>query len=481
MNALSDRHVQMWLTVMTVVLALAGGVFAGTRLGEDRSVVYDYTVSLPESGQGGATLQYGVWPALADIDFFTKVHERFVAERAHFVEADLTSMTLSVYRDGALALTVPIKSKGKEGTWWETPSGLYKAQAKSGTHFSSFGRVYMPWSIPFQGNFFIHGWPYHADGTQVPEGYSGGCIRLANEHAEAVYKLVDVGMPILVFEQSNAVEPFTYHLSAPAVQAESYLVADLDTNFVLAGGNEEELTHVSLLPPIIAGLTATEHLNIEQRMSVGGTPVPLRGATLEGGGSYRLYDLLFPLMRDASSGAAGIIANHFGEARIVSLMREKARAIGMTSTTFVDATGDGVEGRTTAKDMFMFLKYLRANRSFVLNITDGQSNGIVYGESPLEGFGSVHPWQHDPSFHGGFVRSPVTDDVGTGNDPAAVMLAFASSSSQRMDGVAREDLITVVSYHFNGRERSLAVVVFGSADARKDTRAILDHVTRVYH
>ncbi len=478
MNALADRHIQLWLTVFFVVAALVGGVFAGARMGERGSVAYNYTVSLPEGDGMQATLEYGVWPALTDLDFFTAVHERLVAERAHFVEADLSAMTLSVYRDGALALTVPIKSKGKEGTWWETPSGLYKAQAKSGTHYSSFGHVYMPWSIPFQGNFFIHGWPYYEDGTQVPEGYSGGCIRLANEHAEAVYKLVDVGMPILVFERSSAVEPFTYHLNAPDVRADSYLVADLDTNYVLAGANEEALVHTPFLPPVMAGLAATEHLNIEQRMTTSGA-VSLRGVTLRGGESYRLYDLLFPLMRDASAGAASVVAAHLGEGRIVSLMREKARAVGMTSTTFADATGANEESRTTAKDLFMFLKYLRANRSFVLGLTRGSSNGAVYGESPLEGFGSVHPWYGDPSFKGGFVQAPV-DYAPEASDPAAVVLAFASSSVSRAEG-AGEDLVTVVSYPFGGTTRTLAIVIVDSPDAQSDTRAVLDHVRRVYH
>ncbi len=480
MNALADRHVQIWLTAFLVACALAGGVFAGARLGKTKDIVYDYTVSLPEGEGKEATLQYGVWPALADLDFFTAVHDRMVAERAHFVEADLSAMTLSVYRDGALALTVPIKSKGKEGTWWETPSGLYKAQAKSGTHYSSFGHVYMPWSIPFQGNFFIHGWPYYADGTQVSEGYSGGCIRLADEHAEAVYKLVDVGMPILVFERSSVAEPFTYHLNAPDVRAASYLVADLDTNYMLAGVHEETPVHASFLAPVMAGLTASEYLNIEQRMTVSNT-IPLRGMMLSAGESYRLYDLLFPLVRDASAGAASVVAEHFGEKRIVSLMREKARAVGMTNTVFTDATGERADSQTTAKDLFMFLKYVRANRSYILGITEGHSNSAVYGESPLEGLGSVHPWYGDSAFKGGFVQAPVPSVVETGGDPAAVVLVFASSSPERAEGIGREDMVTVVSYPFNGASRTLAIVVLDSVDAKADTRAVLDHVRRVYH
>ncbi|PIP46640.1 MAG: hypothetical protein COX15_00070, partial [Candidatus Colwellbacteria bacterium CG23_combo_of_CG06-09_8_20_14_all_42_19] len=83
------------------------------------------------------------------------------------------------YEKGVFVNEFAILSKGKEGSWWETPAGLYKVQSKEKEHFSSFGRVYQPWSMAFQGNFFIHGWPYYPGGRAVESTYSGGCIRLA--------------------------------------------------------------------------------------------------------------------------------------------------------------------------------------------------------------------------------------------------------------------------------------------------------------
>ena len=52
--------------------------------------------------------------------------------------------------------------------------------------------------IQFDGNYFIHGWPYYPDGTSVAKGYSGGCIRLSTEDAEELYGLVDIDMPIII-------------------------------------------------------------------------------------------------------------------------------------------------------------------------------------------------------------------------------------------------------------------------------------------
>src|SRR5882724_9446532 len=116
-----------------------------------------------------------------------RVKDDFISQKESFIEADLTAMQLSVYENGAVVKQVPILTKGRPGSWWETPAGLYQVQNKETNHFSSFGHVYMPWSMDFQGNFFIHGWPYEPDGTPVSSAYSGGCIRLATDDAEKLY------------------------------------------------------------------------------------------------------------------------------------------------------------------------------------------------------------------------------------------------------------------------------------------------------
>src|SRR3989339_1017591 len=197
--------------ILTPALILVGGVvgvFVGTYY-TSQAKVYEYQLEIKTPEGDTTALQYGIWPELAHVDFFKKVREGFIEGKANFIEANLTAMQMLVYEDGQLLFTVPIKSKGKEGSWWETPSGLYRAEAKEKTHFSSFGHVYMPWSIPFQGNFFIHGWPYYPDGTPVKEGYSGGCIRLEDVYAKQVYEHIKVGMPILVFEEESE-KAFSY-------------------------------------------------------------------------------------------------------------------------------------------------------------------------------------------------------------------------------------------------------------------------------
>ena len=100
-------------------------------------------------------------------------------------------------RDGEMVKAWDILSFRDFGKF-ATPTGSFEALTKEENHFSSIGKVWMPYSVQFHGDYFIHGWPYYPGGEPVPQGYSGGCVRLSVEDAKELYALIKVGMPILV-------------------------------------------------------------------------------------------------------------------------------------------------------------------------------------------------------------------------------------------------------------------------------------------
>lgn len=477
MRALFEGKVNMVLALGAVVLAIVAGAAVGVYY--TRDTVYDYRLAVRGGDGKEVALQYGVWPELANADFFHTVRDGFIAERANFVEANLTAMTLSVYRDGTQVLSVPIKSKGKEGSWWETPSGLYRAQGKEKEHFSSFGHVYMPWSIPFQGNFFIHGWPYHEDGTPVPEGYSGGCMRLEDIYAKQVYDLVEVGMPVLVFEEHPEKLSFSYALKAPSISAPSYLVADLENNFVLLAGGQTAPRETSLLAKLVTAVVSSEYQNIEKTITV--RDDMLEGLTpnrLTVGSSYSLYDLFFPLLQENSTEAARTLAGYFGEKRFVGLMQAKVAALGMRHTDFTDAAGVRTGNLSTAEDIFLFLKYLHTNRPFILSMSAGTASTRTYGVPLFGDTAPLHPLKDEQGFEGGMSEAErVSEQGGTA---AAVILAFASSTESTQERDRTYDLYTVFDITFNGDERPIAFVVLSSADPAADTRELVSYAKRLY-
>lgn len=483
MRTLLRGHVNVVLALCTVLVALGVGVSMGVLLiRTDAS--YDYTLAVAPTLDQKLPLQYGVWPELSNADFFTDVHDDLLMQKANFVEANLTGMEMRVYIEGVEALRVPIKSKGKEGSWWETPSGLYRAEGKEKNHFSSFGQVNMPFSIPFQGNFFIHGWPYYEDGTPVSSTYSGGCIRLEDEYAKSVYDLVEVGMPILVYEESGTTTPFTYSLAVPEVAAQSYLVADIDNNFVLLAGSPASLVTTPTVAKLMTAVVASEHQNIEKMVVVDAAPD--QGAKADRqllGQTYSIYDLLFPLLLEDSDAAAAALAGYFGERRFVGLMESKAKALGLNNTTFSDAAGPAQGTVTNAEDTFVLLKYLHSNRHFILSMSANTTNIATYGASAFADLRPVHPLVGESTFVGGAAeaRQEISSASGQDGIEASVVLAFASSSKGTVKPAATErDQISIIRIRFNGVERPVAIIVFDSPTPERDTEAMRSFVEQLY-
>ncbi len=474
MRFLLESHVNFALALVCVVAGTLLGAGTAALLARDK--VDNYRITLGAAAASSTVLEYGIWPELARADFFNEVKEEFIRDSASFIEADLEAMTLTVYEKGTSTLRVPIKSKGKEGSWWETPSGLYRAEGKERSHFSSFGRVHMPYSIPFQGNFFIHGWPHYDDGTPVDSRYSGGCIRLEDAYAAQVYERVKVGMPILVHEADAQPEGPSYTLAAPAVSAKRYLVADLANNFVLLAGAPTDTHETQTLPTLLTAVVASEYENIERSVRVEGDVDPDAGFT--SGTSYSIYELFFPLLLKSSPDAARSLAAYFGERRFETLLSNKARSLGLRATTFNRAEDGSYHAKTTAEDIFLLLRYLEQNRSFILSMSAGRANTRTYGEPRITGLTPAHPLAEDARFLGG-----ATEQVARSrkDDTAAVMMAFATGTELRAphDGSLRDGL-AVVEVNIGRTRRRLALIVLDSADLAADMNAMLSFAERSY-
>ena len=399
-------------------------------------------------------------PGTLDAGYYDTVRSGFIATHKTFVDADLTNMKLDVYVDGAVATEVPIQTKGRPGSWWETPAGLYSIQAKKPNHFSSIGHVYQPWSMVFQGNFFIHGWPYEPDGTPVASTYSGGCIRLTTADAKTVYDLVSVGTPVLVTEEDFTPDSFSYPETAPAdfsdVKADEYLVADLKDNAILAEKGIGDVRPIASVTKLVTALVSTEYIDLDKNITIKPDMiVPTSKPRLVADQKISVYNLLFPLLTESSNEAVEAIADTLGKKYFVSLMNAKAKAINMPNTAFVDPSGAGAGNVSTATDLFSLLKYIYTNRSFVLNISSGKLKGSVYGDAyytDLENFNMI------PNATAEFVGGKI-------GKTTAAMETYA--------GVFNETI--------HGEVRPIAVIVLHSPDSYIDTAALLKHVEATYN
>jgi D-alanyl-D-alanine carboxypeptidase len=445
------------LPLYVVVIALAGVVLAAfATFAVFRTRIYNYQFAVLNEGARSDTLEFGSWPALENAAFFEKTEQRLIDEQANFVEANLSDMKLSVYRKGARVKEFPILTKGKPGSWWETPAGIYKIDGKIENHFSGFANVYLPWSLPFQGNFFIHGWPYYQNGDPVASQYSGGCIRLGTDDAKELFKMVTTGMPVLVFENDFQGDTREYRLSVPGVGANVYLAADIKNNFVFAESRSNDVVPVASLTKLMTAMVAVEYVNIEREITIPAealvqTSIP----RLKAGETRSLYNLLHPLLLESSNEAAEAIARHMGRERFIGLMNRKAQAIGMTHTVFTDPSGSEAGNIATAQDLFSFAKYLYNNRSFILRLTANTSHSrtATYGPLAWNDLQNLNVFSDYPEFVGGKVG---------------------------LSTAAGQTILSVFEANMGGETRPIVIIVLGSENNAGDATALYHWVQTNY-
>jgi hypothetical protein len=435
---------------------VAGSLIFSARFMRD--VVLSYQVEL-QSGDVFQKLQYGSWPALSNASFFEDVKNKMIEEKVNFVEVDLSTMKLRVYEKGSIVKEVIVLSKGREGSWWETPAGLYKIESKAKEAYSSFGRVYMPWSMPFQGNFFIHGWPYYPDGNPVGAGYSGGCVRLSDEDAKNVYELVKVGTPVLVYEKDFGSDNFVHRIKVDNISARSYLAADLKNNFVFLDKSINKPLPIGSITKLMTALVATEYINIENSALITGDYlVDTPKSRLWVGQKISVFNLLYPLLLESSNESATAISDLKGQSYFVKLMNDKTKALGMPDTQFEDASGISGMNISTAEDLFALAKYLLNNRSFILKISSGNLKDTQYG-SPIFGYlNNLNILGDNSNFIGG----------------------ASSQLKNKETDLKSETVLAVISIKLNGEDRPVTIIILDSENATKDADTILNYILTNY-
>jgi D-alanyl-D-alanine endopeptidase (penicillin-binding protein 7) len=406
------------------------------------------TITHPYTGEQ-TPLNYGVNSTFSEPNFFKEALGSFVENKQTFVEANLSAMQLRYYEDGVLQVEVPILSKGKKGSWWETPAGLYDVAFKKENHFSTFGQVYTPWNMGFQGNFFIHGWPKYPNGEPVPAGYSGGCIRLSDEDAEIIYNLVSVATPILVYEERAAASAFVYEPKIPDLATPHYLIADIENSTVLASSDLNAVAPIASITKLMTALVAAEYINLDKSVNVTApTFVQSLIPRLEQRNRVSMYSLLQLLLVESSNEAAEVIAAQLGRPLFIQRMNEKAKAIGMENTVFDDPSGLSSYNVSTLRDLLRLLQYLEQNRRFIIDLTRDQNlpTSYISGEfGELTNFNSIKDTEN-------FLGGKIGETLAAGQTSA-----------------------TLHTLTVKGEERIVAIIILGSKARNEDVLQLLSY------
>jgi len=372
-----------------------------------------------------------------------------VPKEGKFVAADLVAMKLYLYENGSAVAELPIQTKGKPGTPWETPSGLYSIKTKEKSHFSSIGHVYMPYSMQFYGNYFIHGWTHYADGTPTAASFSGGCIKLKTDDAQKVFEFADMGTQVFVYDnkQEKPLQTLTFvNIPKPTINAASFLVADIDTGDVYAERDATVVRPIASVTKLMTALVANETISLDKKVNVPeGVLFNPPVATSTEPRSFLVNDLFYPLLMQSSNGVAESLAAYYGRNAFINWMNATAKSLDMRSTTFADASGISPDNISTADDLFRLASYLAHKKSFVFKITDTAKKEITSEEGVAYQVKNVNSPAFEEPFEGGKA----------GHTTAA-----------------QDTMVSVLSVDTDQGPRRIAVIVLGSPDQIEATRSL---------
>jgi hypothetical protein len=360
-----------------------------------------------------------------------KAVDQLISTSTTVVYADLGSMTITTYKNGQEQKKYQIQSIGREGTAWQTPLGKFDMNYKIENHFSSIGHVWMPYSMHFFGNYFIHGWPYYASGVPVAEGYSGGCIRLNTADAQELFQFVDTQTQLIVsnsIKQSLASDQLIYKVQHELPDINSkFMVVDMDTGEVVASKDSSLQIPIMSFTKIMTGLISLETLNQYQD-------------TILYQNIVHVSDLLYALLLTDSDEAGDMLFEHKNKSQYIKDMNTRAKTLGMNQTTYTDVTGDAQETVSSLDDTFRLLQYAYLHKPFLLKVlsTDSHTKHDLV-------ITSHHPFIKHPDFKGGFV-----DTMG--------------SQAISLFKVSDEKL----------KDKTFAIIVFDSFDVTSDTQALYD-------
>jgi len=355
-----------------------------------------------------------------------------------FIAVNLSTMVLTLYQDGVAIAKYPILAKGELGSPYETPAGFYTVLTKELDHFINGEQIDLPWSVQFYGNYFIHGWPFSADGSPVSSSYVGGDIRLSTDDAEKVYAFVDKGIGIFVYDPIRTAPATPLVLDAipvPSISAISYLVADIDTGDAYVEQDTGKALPIGSITKLMTALVANETIPFDTHITVARSELhSVKTNTLRPKETFLAGDLLYPLLMESNDAIANRLAQTYGTAGFVDWMNATAKALDMQSTHFTNASGTSTENVSTLDDLFRLTAYLAHKKSFILNVSD------TFDKELIADSGNV--------YH-------------TDNTVAA-----------------KNTMLSVSSLSINGVDWRVAIIILQSKDYPADMEALTDWFTR---
>lgn len=158
-------------------------------------------------------------------------------------------------------------------------------------------------------------------------------------------------------------------LAAPEVSAQSVVLVQAGTGRILYERNADAEMLVASTTKILTAIVVIENCDPDEAVTVGAESAGVEGSSmyLKAGETYTVEQLLYGLMLVSGNDAAMALALHVADSAeaFADLMNEKAAALGMTNSHFMNPHGLDEDGHySTARDLAVLACYCMENAEF---------------------------------------------------------------------------------------------------------------------
>jgi D-alanyl-D-alanine carboxypeptidase len=244
-------------------------------------------------------------------------------------------------------------------------------------------------------------------------------------------------------------DDFTYTAKVAGVQAQHYLVLDMESDTVVAGSGDTSSASIASLTKLMTAVVAFDFIDITERVPVSkGSFVSTLIPRLEGRNTISMESVLQLLLAESSNEVAEVLASTLGRELFIKRMNDKAAYLGLSNTAFTDPSGLDDGNVSSVEDVAVLLQYIYDDYPYILELTANKAFANPYTASQ---FGSLSNFNYIDEV--GFIAGKVGETIAAQQTSASL------------------HLVTV-----HGDERLLAVVLLGTDERTEDTKKLIAYV-----
>lgn len=227
------------------------------------------------------------------------------------------------------------------------------------------------------------------------------------------------------------------------VRAEAYLVGNVATGETYIEHNIEQVSPIASISKLFTAATSEHFFDASSTAKISQDILDTTGDAghfiLDE--EYTAKELLYPLILESSNDAAVAYTHMYGDG-FVEKMNMFAQEIGLSKTKFDEPSGLSYNNVSNARDLFVFAQYLYNAERELLDIT--RMPEFQMATTTGHGthvFKNINILSSSPNFIGGK----------TGRTTAA-----------------KESMISLIRYTYNGKDYPLAIIVLRSDFSRRE-------------